>query len=596
MRISVTALSITLTTCILNAAEYHVATTGLDINDGSVDTPFLTIQCAANVAQPGDTITVHEGTYRERVNPPRGGTSDTNRITYQAAPGEKVVITGAELRKGWEKVGGNTWKVVVPNRYFGDFNPFSYKIQGEWCEPTGRHAASVYLNGEWLEESLTLDPVLKPVGKAPLWFAEVGGHNTTIWAQFPGANPNEADVEISKRQSVFYPSKTGVNFINVRGFELCRAATPWGGAMSEQVGLIGTHWSRGWIIENNHIHHSMCKGVSLGRYELPAAAIPPVSAPGFVKSMELALRDGWSKEKVGSHIVRNNRIHHCEKNAIHGSLGAAFSEISGNEIHDIALTGWVRGPDTGGIKFLGGVDMVIRDNHIHRCGAFSGIWLDWSCQGALIAGNLLHDNNGHHGDLFLEMQHGPMLVVNNILLSRYSLNVNSEGMAIVHNLIAGRIRLFSDPRETPFHPPHAVSIEGLYAACGGDHRFYNNLLQSPVDFGKSRLPSVEAGNAILPKGTVLTREPEGWRLSLTVDSTDSSQRKIVTTELLGTAVVSNCTFENVDGSPITIDTDYFGKPRAPANPGAGPFVVLKAGKNEIKVWPKNTQHPQKKGQ
>lgn len=187
------------------------------------------------------------------------------------------------------------------------------------------------------------------------------------------------------------------------------------------------------------------------------------------------------------------------------------------------------------------------------------------------------------------MQHGPLLIVNNILLSRHSLTVNSEGLAFVHNLIAGRIRLSSDPRETQFHPPHAASIEGLYTACGGDHRFYNNLLQSPVDFGTSRLSSVEVGNAILPKGTVLTREPEEWRLSLTADSTDSSQRKIVTTEILGTAIVSNCTFENVDGSPITIDTDYFGKPRDPANPGVGPFAGLKAGKHKIKVWPKEIQ-------
>jgi hypothetical protein len=403
----------------ISIALVMVSTVGLssakEIHVGA-DHPLKTISAAAELAQPGDTITVHAGVYRERVDPPRGGTSDTSRITYQAAPGEKVVITGAEPRKGWENVGGDTWKVVVPNSYFGNFNPLRYKIEGEWCEPTGRHAASVYLNGEWLEESLTLDPVLKPAGKSPLWFAEVGGtatqdsarllaiksfdvdgrsvpslpyaskkgevgpvleetclgggqpgdwgayegidlskeqtiaiqaslvagsceiefiaglgaaeaeslgrvtiaktggmqkwktfsaplratsfpanktlymlfspgagrkiagDNTTIWAQFPGVNPNDADVEISKRQSIFYPSKTGINDITVRGFELCQAATPWGGAMSEQVGLIGTHWSKGWIIENNHIHHSMCKGVSLGRYELPAAERPPESA------------------------------------------------------------------------------------------------------------------------------------------------------------------------------------------------------------------------------------------------------------------------------------------------------------------------------
>jgi alpha-N-arabinofuranosidase len=305
--------------------------------------------------------------------------------------------------------------------------------------------------------------------------------------------------------------------------------------------------------------------------------------------MERALRDGWSKENIGGHIVRNNHIHDCGKNAIHGSLGAAFSEISGNEIHDISRTGWVQGPDTGGIKFLGGVDMLIRGNHIYRCGHHAGIWLDWSCQGALVTGNLLHDNAGR-GDLFLEMQHGPLLVANNIMLSPRSITINSEGVALVHNLFAGGIRVVSDPRETPFHPPHSVAIAGLYAACGGDHRFYNNLLKAPVDFGPSRLPSVEAGNAILPKGTLLTRVPEGWRLSLTADSADSSPRKIITTGLLGTAAISKCTFENPDGTPVVIAADYFGKPRDPRNSGTGPFAGLKPGWHEIKVWPKQWKY------
>ncbi len=54
------------------AKGYHVSTTGNDSNDGSKDFPLLTIQRAADLAQPGDVITVHEGTYRERINPPGG--------------------------------------------------------------------------------------------------------------------------------------------------------------------------------------------------------------------------------------------------------------------------------------------------------------------------------------------------------------------------------------------------------------------------------------------------------------------------------------------------------------------------------------------
>ena len=96
------------------ATEFHVAITGNDAGPGTQAAPLRTIQRAADLAQPGDTVTVHAGVYRERVNPPRGGESDTKRIAYQAAPGEQVVITGAEAMKGWEKVAEDTWKVVIP--------------------------------------------------------------------------------------------------------------------------------------------------------------------------------------------------------------------------------------------------------------------------------------------------------------------------------------------------------------------------------------------------------------------------------------------------------------------------------------------------
>jgi len=64
----------------MQATEYHIAVTGADRNDGSLSSPFKTISAAARVAQPGDVVTVHEGVYRERVNPPRGGESDAKRI------------------------------------------------------------------------------------------------------------------------------------------------------------------------------------------------------------------------------------------------------------------------------------------------------------------------------------------------------------------------------------------------------------------------------------------------------------------------------------------------------------------------------------
>jgi len=79
----------------VGAAEFHVAVDGKDSNAGTKKEPFRTIQKGADVAQPGDVITVHAGVYRERINPPCGGESDSKRIVYQAAKGEKVEIKGS---------------------------------------------------------------------------------------------------------------------------------------------------------------------------------------------------------------------------------------------------------------------------------------------------------------------------------------------------------------------------------------------------------------------------------------------------------------------------------------------------------------------
>ena len=85
------------------AKEYHVSVKGNDSNSGTESAPFRTINRAAQAAYAGDVITVHAGTYREWVNPPRGGTDDDTRIVYRAAPGERVEIKGSEIVNTWTK-------------------------------------------------------------------------------------------------------------------------------------------------------------------------------------------------------------------------------------------------------------------------------------------------------------------------------------------------------------------------------------------------------------------------------------------------------------------------------------------------------------
>jgi alpha-N-arabinofuranosidase len=587
------------------AAEFHVAVTGDDAKAGTPEAPLRTIQRAADLAQPGDVITVHAGVYRERISPPRGGQSDEKRIVYQAAPGEKVEIKGSEVVKNWQKVQDDVWKATLPNSFFGDFNPYGDRIRGDWFNAKGRqhHTGAVYLKGQWLTEAAKMDDVLKPAGDNPLWFAQVDKDNTTIWAQFKGVNPNEQPVEINVRRAVFYPEKTGMNYITVRGFALRHAATPWAPPTAEQVGLIGTNWSKGWIIENNVVSHSVCSGIALGKYgdEWDNKA---GSATGYVGTLTRALKNGWNKEAVGGHIVRNNTISHCEQAGIVGSLGCSFSVVTGNTIHDIHVRQLFGGAEMAGIKFHGAIDVQISRNHIYR--TCRGLWLDWMAQGTRVSGNLFHDNADQ--DLFVEVDHGPFLVDNNIFLSPMTLLDVSQGGAYVHNLIAGGTRVNAfDARMTPFHKAHSTEVAGLHNNPCGDDRFYNNVLVERGDLSKydaAKTPVWMEGNVFF-KGAKpskhekdplvnpdsdpnvkLVEKADGFYLELQLDKAWAGERtrKLVTTDLLGKAAIPNLPYEQPDGKPIRIDSDYFGKRRDEANPAPGPFENPGQGELKLKVW------------
>ena len=174
--------------------EYHVSVKGSDKGDGSLSRPFKTIMAAANLAMPGDVITVHAGVYREKIVPPRGGNSEVKRITYQAAKGEKVEIKGSELITGWKKLENDTWEVKIPNSFFGTFNPYNDLIRGDWFLPTPKerkyHTGAVYLNGDWLMEAASQQEVMKAATRkisygGPVWILSRPpfGRNSKTWIQ-----------------------------------------------------------------------------------------------------------------------------------------------------------------------------------------------------------------------------------------------------------------------------------------------------------------------------------------------------------------------------------------------------------------------------
>lgn len=484
--------------------ELHVATSGDDAADGSAERPLRTINRAAALALPGDTVVVHGGEYREWVQPQRGGLSDRRRITYTAAPGEHVVVKGSEVVTGWERLEGDVWRASVPNALFGTFNPFAEELDGDWIvyadqSVPKKHLGDVYLDGQSSYEVSTLaevsDPPLRtevvdvwtgtvdrvrdPEQTRRVWYAEVDPEQTTLWVNFGGADPNASLVEVNVRRSVFFPTEHHLDWITVRGFELAHAATPWAPPTADQPGLIGPNWAKGWVIEDNVIHDAKCSGISLGKEKSTGHNFATLrrDKPGYqyqLESVFSALQIGWDREHVGSHVVRRNTIYDCGQTGVVGHLGCVFSTIEDNHIHHIALKREFYGYEIAGIKLHAALDVVIRHNRIHDCSL--GTWLDWQTQGTRVTRNLFYANQR---DLFVEVSHGPHLVDHNVLASPVSLEVHSQGGAFVHNLVCGAVSI--DPiveRPTPYHVPHSTQVAGYAAITGGDDRYIGNVFLS----------------------------------------------------------------------------------------------------------------------
>ena len=490
--------------------QYFVNVNACCDGDGSKERPYRCINDAAKIAKAGDEIIVAPGVYREYVCPVNAGTKDAP-VTYISEEPLGAVITGAEILKGWKKYKGNVWTARVANGLFGSYNPYKTFVYGDWYfSDTIRHAGSIFINDQELYEVMSLGECLSskadefawnPEESKYKWYTEADGDETVFYANFRGKDPNKEKVEFTVRRNCFMPDKNYVDYITVRGFNINKAATTWAPPAAYQDGMIGPHWSKGWVIEDCEVYGSRCVGISLGKY------LDPENDMYFttkrVKSPTQMERDavcrgqyhGWTKERIGHHTIRRCHIHHCGQGGVVGRMGGVFSTIEDNHIHDICNSAQLRGAETAGIKLHAAIDVTIRRNHIHH--SIIGVWLDWQAQGARVSQNFMHHNYRPEGvktvggimfstDVFIEVGHGPTLIDNNLLLSKTSVTIPSEGIACVHNLMLGGFSLINsgvdsivngqrEPRYTPYHIRHRTEVAGFMTILHGDDRIYNNI-------------------------------------------------------------------------------------------------------------------------
>jgi hypothetical protein len=438
-------------------SQNHPAAT--DAGPGTADRPFRTITAAALVAEPGDTVRVHEGIYRERVAPVRAGRPD-EPITYQAQPDQRVIIKATDL---WQP----DWQPVPehPGLWFGRFaddqfdldqryaagweqfprkyNPYTIKLRsggsylgGGTVDPFGNEIAADQAAGHLTVGQLFVDgrPLRQVASPDRVRLLEgtwtVASDARGLYVRFPRhvVDPARATVELATRPRCFAPYKRRtIHHIHVRGFVMEGGASNFHEVFyakgPPQVGVIGTRGAQHWVIENNTIRFGKSLGIDVG-------------TEGDLDSDGLDQPErGWA----GHHLIRNNIIADNGAGGIQG-IRSGYTRIIGNVIERNNRLGFTA-PEIGAIKlhfFKGGVieGNLIRDNDCY------GVWLDNMWHDARITRNAILSNQG--AGIFMEMGFGPMMIDNNIIaLTRGSTQVSGDGIyahdasniTVAHNLI-----------------------------------------------------------------------------------------------------------------------------------------------------------------
>lgn len=483
------ALAVNFFAISLQAETYHVAVNGNDEHQGTSANPFKTISRSAQLAQPGDTIIVHEGIYRERVAPPRGG-SLGKPIVYMAAPGERVVIKGSEIwNPNWTKGGSGAYYAIPDPALFNDLkseyvdshNPLEVELASTPWQREGRRekergyqgddsivftCGQVFVDGKRLREV----PLKKEL-QAGCWHYE--SDSKRVYVHFGDTKPSTHSVELTTRRRIFAPAKRGLDYITVQGFimEHCGNQYPtnfWETDANAQKGALGTEAGSHWIIRRNLIRHAKTFAIDAGYVDKRSRRILP------------------ENNLIEENYIVDNGSAGILSNSSRGMIIRGNVILRNNVLRFFELKRW----EQAGIKCHNFKDGLIEGNYVADNILTYGVWLDNKFPDSRVSRNVLV-NNGRAG-LFLEMSDydfDRLLVDNNVIVGNRQNPVyihDASGATFVHNLLAG-----TEPSD---EYGQAVFIRQVSARTKTyHHSFYNNMMLSNSLAVESNYPSHRSG-------------------------------------------------------------------------------------------------------
>ena len=428
------------------SVTYYVSTEGDDSNNGSINKPFRTIQTAANISKPGDTILVQPGIYRERVSPPIGGSSPSLPITYKSVVPQAAIIRGSVLWKPKSSYPLKSSVIYVSPLLDSDFtdtsaidgaNPFKVPF---CVTPYGRNGAPesankdpnsdpnmVYNLGQVFVNDVMYAqcPYKTEMEKEPnTWFYDMS--NNKLFVNVSN-DITEPIIEITNQRRVFAPHKRGLKNIIVDGFiiERCGNNYPnkfWSVAVCQQAGAIGTRCGKFWTIQNNIIRYATGVGIDWG------------NEGGADQDLENG--SNGKAQGTNGHVIQNNII--CDN----GAAGTASYMcknfmFSGNTVernNNLKFYGKRRW-ESAGMKVHCPTNAIIANNLI-RNNYCHGIWSD---QGAgvnsLFKNNIIIENQGCGINFEIGFTTSGKVTNNIFDKNEYGVSlVTSGGVLIAHNL------------------------------------------------------------------------------------------------------------------------------------------------------------------
>jgi parallel beta-helix repeat protein len=383
-----------------------------DSGPGTKDRPFKTINHAAQVLQPGERVVIAAGVYRESVRPARGGTSPEAMISYEAAPGETVVIKGSAVVKDWKPSDGwnfgidpetkkpvKAWELKLdPSLFPNGYNPFEVdNVIGNktWLRYAEDNMATyfrrrglVFVDGHPLEPVETASDLgnstrslnyFKKIFWSPL-FKEFQPEVGKVWIEPNGmtlhirlANDDEPakhTIEVTTQEQVFSPPRRYQQYIRVKGITFMHAGN---GFPVPQRGMVSVNRGNHFIFEDDTFEWANSVGLDIGNEDW-AASRPP--------------------QPVGFDVIRGSTFRYCGIEGLGGTGGPQDTLVEKNLFEWIGWQDAAMMSESGGTKMHVAHNLLFRNNVVRHIRHGNGIWLDIGNKNVRITGNVFADIPG----------------------------------------------------------------------------------------------------------------------------------------------------------------------------------------------------------